>query len=86
MSNHCGVIDMGYRGELTGAFRYLYNSPSCITYEVGSRMKTKFVVVKGSRLVQLCHPSLCPIFVKLINDPAQLSSTERNTGGFGSTS
>lgn len=86
MSNHCGVIDMGYRGDLTAAFRYLYHSPLCITYEFGSKVKTKFVVTKGSRLVQICHPSLCPIFVNLIYDPTQLSSTERNIGGFGSTS
>ena len=79
MSNHTGIIDMGYRGDLIGAFRYLYNSPLCTSYEAGCKIKCKYIVTKGSRLVQICHPSLCPIFVKIINDQGLLSSTERNT-------
>lgn len=85
MANHTGVIDMGYRGYLIGAFRYLYNSPICVNYESAHKTKYKYVVEKYTRLVQVCHPSLCPIFVKIIENPDELSTTERNTGGFGST-
>jgi dUTP pyrophosphatase len=85
MANHTGVIDMGYRGYLIGAFRYLYNSSLCFSYDSGSKLKYKYVVEKHTRLVQICHPSLCPIFVKIIENPEELSSTERDTGGFGST-
>jgi dUTP pyrophosphatase len=86
MANHTGIIDMGYRGDLLAAFRYLYNSPLCTTYEVAARVKTKYIVEKNTRLVQICHPSLCPIFVKIMENMEDLSSTQRNTGGFGSTS
>jgi dUTP pyrophosphatase len=86
MANHTGVIDMGYRGYLIGAFRYLYNSTSCISYESAHKTKYKYRVEKYSRLLQICHPSLCPIFVKIIENHEELSTTERNTGGFGSTS
>jgi dUTPase len=86
MANHTGIIDMGYRGDLLAAFRYLYNSPLCTTYEVATRVKTKYIVEKNTRLVQICHPSLCPIFVKIMENMEDLSSTQRNTGGFGSTS
>ena len=36
------------------------------------------------RLVQVCHPSLCPIFVMLVDNDS-FEVTERKDGGFGST-
>jgi dUTP pyrophosphatase len=70
LANHVGIIDSGYRGNLMGAFRSL-------TQET-------YVVEKHSRLLQICHPSLCPIIVNLI-DEDQLTVTSRGSGGFGST-
>ena len=69
LANHTGIIDSGYRGALIGAFRNLGD---------------EYVVEKHTRLLQVCHPSLCPIYVTLVNEN-ELSSTERGEGGFGST-
>lgn len=70
LANHIGLIDSGYRGTLIGAFRSL-------TYH-------NYIVEKHSRLLQIAHPSLCPIFVELV-DESELSNTSRGEGGFGST-
>tara|TARA_B110000967_G_C18901453_1_gene575635 strand:+ start:942 stop:1526 length:585 start_codon:yes stop_codon:yes gene_type:complete len=73
LANHTGIIDSGYRGNLIGAFRATYFD-NADTYNV----------TKLSRLVQICHPTLCPIYVVLV-DKDELTDTTRNTGGFGST-
>jgi dUTPase len=73
MANHVGVIDSGYRNNLLGAFRYLPLGEEK-TYKIAS----------GTRLVQICHPSLLPIYVSLLTDEKYLTKTQR-TGGFGST-
>ena len=70
LGNHVGIIDSGYRGNLIGAFRNLDKRP--------------FVVDKFSRLLQVCHPSLSPIYVVLV-DESELSTTSRGQGGFGYT-
>jgi len=70
LANHVGIIDAGYRGNLIGAFRNFseYN----------------YVVKKETRLLQICHPSLSPFLVELV-DESELSVSERGEGGFGST-
>lgn len=70
LSNHTGIIDSGYRGWLIGAFRNLALEP--------------YTVEEKTRLLQVCHPSLCPVYVVLV-DESDLSTTLRGTGGFGST-
>jgi len=72
LANHTGIIDSGYRGYLIAALRYLKSRDEY--YEVE----------KHTRLLQICHPSLCPILVKLV-DESELSTTKRGAGGFGST-
>jgi len=74
MANHVGIIDSGYRGSVIAAFRWLPQENSGSYY----------AVEEGTRLVQICHPSLCPIYICVVNE-SQLSSTERGSGGFGST-
>jgi dUTP pyrophosphatase len=69
LSNHVGIIDQGYRGNLIGAFR---------------STSENFVLDSQVRLLQVCHPTLSPILVILVGDE-ELSTTERNVGGFGST-
>jgi dUTP pyrophosphatase len=71
LANHVGIIDSGYRGEIIGAF-------AC------ARSSSDYKVYKYTRLLQLCHPSLSPFLVKLV-DASELSVTERGEGGFGST-
>ena len=75
LANHTGIIDSGYRGSLIGAFRWLRHSDD------NSR---QYLVEQNTRLVQVCHPTLCPVYVVLVNDD-DLSNTERGAGGFGST-
>lgn len=41
-----------------------------------------YIINQGDRLFQLCHPSLQPLNVVFVDS---LDSTERNSGGFGST-
>lgn len=72
LSNHTGIVDSGYRGNLIGAFRNVNND------------KKDEVVEKHTRLLQICHPTLCPILVKMV-DEDELSTTSRGSGGFGST-
>ena len=74
LGNHVGIIDSGYRGNLIGAFKFLPND----------KYATNYTIEKEQRLLQICHPSLCPIYVVLVeNDDLQV--TERGSGGFGST-
>lgn len=75
LANHTGIIDAGYRGSLIGAFRFLRSSDT---------NPNMYTVEQNTRLVQVCHPSLCPIYVVMV-DEHDLSSTERGDGGFGST-
>jgi dUTP pyrophosphatase len=76
LANHTGIIDSGYRGSLIGAFRHLpYNIPN-----------NEYTVSKYTRLLQICHPSLCPIYIILVKNNNELSSSVRGNGGFGSTS
>lgn len=74
MSNHTGIIDSGYRGNLIAAVRWLKEDTTS-SVSLDSHL----------RLFQVCHPSLCPVFVVLVNDASELSTTERGEGGFGST-
>lgn len=69
LANHVGIIDSGYRGDLIGAFR-------CLDKE--------YNVESNTRLLQICHPSLCPVYVVIVPE-SELSNTERGSGGFGST-
>jgi len=69
LANHVGIIDSGYRGELIAALR---------SFEAG------YVIPEKTRLLQICHPTLCPVYVVLVDEP-EISVTERGSGGFGST-
>jgi dUTP pyrophosphatase len=71
LANHVGIIDSGYRGFLIGAFR-------------GLNLAKPYAVEKNTRLLQICHPSLCPLHVIMV-DESELSDTSRGAGGFGST-
>lgn len=77
LANHVGIIDSGYRGSVIGAFRCLYSS--------NVHAHSKYAVESGTRLLQICHPSLCPIYIQVVSDASELSNTERGSGGFGST-
>jgi dUTP pyrophosphatase len=69
MANHVGIIDAGYRGSLIAAVRSLHS---------------EYRIEKGTRLFQICHPSLCPVFVVMV-PLEELTTTERGANGFGSS-
>ena len=69
LTNHVGVIDSGYRGEIKAFFRK-QKTPICKHYEV---------LDKIVQLVVIPYPQI------ELQEVSELSSTERGTGGFGST-
>ena len=73
LANHTGIIDCGYRGSLIGALRWL-----------NINNESEYVLEKNTRLLQICHPTLCRVFVGLVFEE-ELSNTTRGSGGFGST-
>ena len=69
LANHTGIIDAGYRGFLKAAVRPFTPTAN---------------IEKDTRLFQICHPSLCPLYVVMVAEE-QLTPTDRGDGGFGST-
>ncbi len=71
LTNSVGVIDSGYRGEITFKFKAIqYATPFCKPYEVGERV---------GQLIILPYPQ-----IELIESD-ELSESERGTGAYGST-
>ena len=68
LANSVGIIDAGYRGNIIAC--------------VDNIKKVPYTIEQGSRLFQICGPTLEPIEFKLVTD---LSDTQRGEGGFGST-
>ena len=72
LANSVGIIDSGYRGNLMAKLDI-----------VGGMSGTIYTIDKGTRMFQICTPTLEPIFhIKLVD---HLEDTERGDGGFGST-
>ena len=71
LSNHVGIIDAGYRGNLMSMFRNLSDKD--------------YAVEKHNRLIQICHPSLKPFLISVVDKEEELGKTTRGAGGFGST-
>ena len=82
LANHTGIIDAGYRGNLIGAVRWLKDAEN--NSENNSDNNGEYVLERHTRLLQICHPTLCPVFVYLVEEHV-LTTTERGDGGFGST-
>lgn len=73
LSNSVGVIDSGYRGEVTLKFRYgdfSHKQNPIEIYEVGERV---------GQIIILPYPHI------EFEEAAELSDTERGSGGYGST-
>jgi len=70
MTNHVGVIDSSYRGELMVTFKNRDASNKTVPYEVGNRV---------AQLIIVAYPS-----INLV-ESEELSETERGEGGHGST-
>ena len=70
LTNHVGVIDSGYRGEIMFKFRPIDGLLNAKVYQIGDRI---------GQLMILPYPA-----VELV-DAEELSSSERGEAGFGST-
>jgi dUTP pyrophosphatase len=71
LANSTGIVDSGYRGNIIGAF-------DC--------KKDHHFVNEFERLIQICAPSLMPIYVELVDNEYDLGEeTARGGGGFGSS-
>ena len=71
LANCVGIIDSGYRG--------------CLGVMFDNISKFPVEVEKGTRLVQICSPTLSPIKVEVVPNEDVLGTTQRGAGGFGST-
>lgn len=71
LTNSVGVIDSGYRGEITFKFKSIQNATHfCKPYEVGERV---------GQLIIMPYPQI------EFEETEQLTETERGTGSYGST-
>ena len=84
LANNVGIIDAGYRGHLIGMFDNIMN-----TYSYSNRQALavpSYFLPAYSRLLQICSPSLEPIYVNVVESFEELGpSTSRGDGGFGSS-
>lgn len=69
MNNSVGIIDNGYRGTVKAW--------------VTNTSDRNFVMKKGERYFQVCHPSLLPLNLEMVDEVNM--NTERGEGGFGSS-
>lgn len=77
LANSIGIMDASYRGEVIASLRCYIDRRFRSTID-----EFKYVVTKGSRLVQIIASNLKPIQIELVDE---LSSTDRGSNGFGST-
>lgn len=73
LANSVGIIDKNYRGEIKAAIDAKFD------------LETVLILKKGTRICQLCHPSLQPVNITLVKDFDPYLDTNRGTDGFGST-
>jgi len=79
LANSVGVIDSDYRGEIIAVFRINYSA----RHPVSEKALHELQIYKpGDRIAQLV---ILPIHTPTLVEEENLSITDRNTGGFGST-
>ena len=70
LTNHVGVVDSGYRGEIMFKFRANPSLINAVIYQVGDRV---------GQLIIIPYPQI------ELTEASELSDSERGEGGFGST-
>jgi len=60
LANHTGIIESGFHGWIQAAFRWFHIKVENIVPE--------YIVEKNARLLQICHPTLCPILVEIVTE------------------
>jgi dUTP pyrophosphatase len=98
LANSVGIIDSSYRGNIKAMVDMEYFLPffhfvegygngendTHIECEVTVN-KDGFQIQQYTRLFQLCAPTLVPIYVEMVLEREMLGTTQRGSGGFGST-
>ena len=74
LSNSVGIIDRGYSGEIIA-----------VVDNIDHHTSNSFTIRAMERYFQICHPTLAPFKVVMVNSKEELGQTERGNGGFGST-
>jgi len=98
LANSVGIIDSSYRGNIKAMVDVHYFLPifhlvegygnNTDDTEINYDIKINddgFQIQQYSRLFQLCAPTMVPIYVELVSERESLGSTERGSGGFGSS-
>lgn len=70
LANHVGLIDSGYRGEVTARFKKTNDGPNAKYYQVGDK---------------ICQLVIMPYPLVLIQEVTELEESDRGTGGYGSS-
>jgi dUTP pyrophosphatase len=70
LTNHVGVVDSGYRGEIMFKFRPVNGLLNAKVFQVGERV---------GQLIILPYPTI------MFEETEELSDSDRGAGGFGST-
>jgi dUTPase len=76
-ANCTGIIDSGYRGEISAAV-------DCLGQRFG-KGNLRTTLEEGNRYFQICRANLKPFYIVLLKDDDELPETNRGSGGFGST-
>jgi dUTP pyrophosphatase len=84
LANATGIMDAGYRGNIIGMFDVVNITTK--QEEQKENLNYDYFVKEHDRLIQICAPSLMPIYVEIVNNLEDLGiKTVRGEGGFGST-
>jgi dUTPase len=84
LANSIGLIDSAYRGSIMAMFRYFAGEDTPPIAE-GETKPVPYRLEQYERIVQIVHPSTYRVFVILVDELKELSTTERGEGSFGST-
>jgi dUTP pyrophosphatase len=84
LANNVGIIDSGYRGNLIGMFDVITNyRKSCY---MSALYPGGYVNIEQfDRHLQICAPSLMPMYIILASTKEELGETVRGENGIGST-
>jgi len=94
MANQIGIIDSGYNGNLCVVLDNLMAYENISEYSCGEwydymhdENNNNRLIKKHQKLVQICSPTRCPIWVVLVESEQELenATSNRGKGGFGST-
>jgi len=90
LANSIGLVDRGYRGEVLVRFKYVSQAEDLVANSPGfsslvpiyTKINMDKIYKKGDKIAQLVPSQTHPVTFEVVDE---LSDTDRNGGGFGST-